>query len=112
DPNCEFDIVMNPKGKGGQWGLLQNWSIGLVSQTKVKDAAWEFLKALTGAEPIAYLSGIGRQFPWRKSVAESKTYRDAQPFKNVDVMFRMGEKMGKVVPFVPAWRDIAEIGRA
>ena len=112
DPTFEFDTVLNPKGKAGQFGLLNNWTLGLLASTKVKDAAWEFLKHATGPDAILYYAGVGRAFPWRKSVATSKEFRDKQPLKNIDAVFKLGEKNGKVMPYNVPWADIETVGNA
>jgi multiple sugar transport system substrate-binding protein len=112
DPTFEFDVVMNPKGKGGQVGLLNNWTLGMLASTKVKDAAWEFLKHATGPEAILYYAGVGRAFPWRKSVATSKEFRDKQPLKSIDVVFRLGERNGKTMPYNVPWFEIEQLGNA
>jgi multiple sugar transport system substrate-binding protein len=110
DPTFEFDVVMNPKGKAGQFGLLNNWSLGMLASTKIKDAAWEFLKHSTGPDAILYYAGVGRAFPWRKSVATSKEFKDKQPLKSIDVAFKLGEKNGRTMPYNVPWIDIETIG--
>jgi multiple sugar transport system substrate-binding protein len=112
DATFEFDTVMNPKGKAGQFGLLNNWTLGMLASTKIKDAAWEFLKHATGSEAILYYAGVGRAFPWRKSVATSKEFKDKQPLKNIDSVFKLGEKNGKVIPYNVPWVDIETLGNA
>jgi hypothetical protein len=49
---------------------------------------------------------VGRTFPWRKSVAQSKEYRESQPIPSLDVLFKLADKNGKTLPVVPAWTDI------
>ena len=110
DPTFEFDVVMNPKGKAGQFGLLNNWSVGIVASTKFTDASWEFLKHATGPEAILYYAGVGRAFPWRKSVATSNEFKDRQPLKSIDVVFKLGEKNGKTMPYNVAWVEFQTIG--
>ena len=112
DATFEFDTVMNPKGKGGQFGLLNNWTLGMLASTKVKDQTWEFLKVATGPEAILYYAGVGRAFPWRKSVATSKEFKDKQPLKNIDSVFKLGEKNGKVMPYNVPWIEIENLGNA
>ncbi|MBI3972401.1 MAG: sugar ABC transporter substrate-binding protein [Chloroflexi bacterium] len=112
DPGFEFDVVANPKGKAGQVGFLNNWSCGILSPTKVKDAAWELLKQITGPESIAYYAGVGRAFPWRKTVAQSKEYRDRIPLKNLDVLWKLGDRIGKTIPYSLGWGDILKVGNS
>ena len=112
DPTFEFDTVLNPKGKAGQFGLLNNWSLGLLASTKVKDATWEFLKLATGKEAIHYYAGVGRAFPWRKSVATSPEFRDRQPLKNIDSVYKLGETHGRTMPYNVPWIDIETFGNA
>ena len=104
DPSFEFDVVTNPKGKAGQIGRLNANGYGIFTGSKSHDASWEFLKHLASAETLSLLAGLGRSFPWRRSVAQSKEYRDGQPLKSVDVIFKLAEK-GKSWPIVAAWAD-------
>jgi multiple sugar transport system substrate-binding protein len=112
DATFEFDVVANPKGKADQLGLLNDWSVGVVASTKVKDAAWEVLKHLTGPEAILYYSAAGRAFPWRKSVATSKEFREKQPLKGIETVFKLGERSGKTIPYVVPWLDIQTVGNS
>jgi multiple sugar transport system substrate-binding protein len=110
DPQFEFDVVLNPKGKGSagaQTGLLNANGFGIMAGSRAQPAAWEFLKHLGCTETISYLASIGRSFPWRKSVAQSKEYRDGQPIRNLDVLFKLADKNGKTYPAVPAWGEIS-----
>ena len=106
DPTFEFDVVLNPKGRGGQIGLLNANGYGVLAGSKAADAAWEFLKHLASVETLAYLASIGRSFPWRKSIAQSREYRDNQPIASVDVLFKLADKHGRVWPVVPTWTDM------
>lgn len=106
DPNFEFDIVLNPKGRGGQIGLLNANGYGLLTGSKAPDAAWEFLKHLAAEDTLSYLASIGRSFPWRKSVAQSREYRENQPISSVDALFKLADKNGRVWPVVPTWTEM------
>lgn len=106
DPQFEFDIVLNPRGRAGQIGLLNANGYGMLAGTPARDAAWEFLKHLAGAETLMYLASLGRSFPWRRSVAQSKEYRDSQPVRSLDVLFRLADRNGRTWPVVPAWIEI------
>ena len=50
------------------------------------------------------LASLGRSFPWRRSVAQSKEYREGQPIKSVDVVLKLAEQ-GRTWPAVAAWSD-------
>ena len=104
DPSFEFDVVMNPKGKAGQIGRLNANGYGVFTGSPAKDASWEFLKHLASPETLSLLASLGRSFPWRRSIAQSREYRESQPIKSVDVIFKLTEK-GKTWPIVAAWSD-------
>jgi multiple sugar transport system substrate-binding protein len=106
DPNFEFDVVLNPKGKAAQIGLLNANGYGLMSATKAPPASWAFLKHLASEETIGHLASIGRSFPWRRSIAQSREYRENQPVKSLDVLFKLSDKNGKTWPVVPEWDEI------
>jgi multiple sugar transport system substrate-binding protein len=106
DPNFEFDVVLNPRGRAGQIGRLNANGYGIMAGTKAPAAAWEFLKHLASVETLAHLASIGRSFPWRRSVAQSREYRESQPVKSLDVLFKLSDKNGKTWPVVPAWDEI------
>jgi hypothetical protein len=45
-------------------------------------------------------------------VATSKEFRDKQPLKNIDSVFKLGEKNGKVMPYNVPWIEIENLGNA
>jgi multiple sugar transport system substrate-binding protein len=104
DPAFEFDVVMNPRGRAGQVGRLNANGYAVFSGSRAQAAAWEFLKHLAGAETLALLASLGRSFPWRRSVAQSKEYREGQPIKSVEVVLKLAEQ-GRTWPVVAAWSD-------
>jgi multiple sugar transport system substrate-binding protein len=106
DPQFEFDVVLNPRGRAGQIGLLNANGYGILAGTRAQPAAWEFHKHLASAETLLYLASLGRSFPWRRSVAQAREYRESQPVRSVDVLFRLVDKNGKTWPVVPAWIEI------
>lgn len=106
DPTFDFDITLPPKGKAAQIGLLNGNGYGVIAGSNAEPAAWEFLKYLVGPETVSTFAFVGRSFPWRKAIATSREYRDKQPFKNLDVLFKLGDKNGKTYPTVPAWDQI------
>jgi multiple sugar transport system substrate-binding protein len=112
DATFEFDAVANPRGKADQVGLLNDWSAGVVASTTVKDAAWEVLKQLTGPEAILSYSAAGRAFPWRKSVATAREFREKQPLKGIETVFKLGERSGRTIPYAVPWLDIQTIGNS
>ncbi|MER3487143.1 MAG: hypothetical protein C4345_15360, partial [Chloroflexota bacterium] len=77
DPQFEFDVVLNPRGRVGQIGLLNANGYGILAGTRAQAASWEFLKHLASAETLLYLASLGRSFPWRRSVAQAREYRYA-----------------------------------
>jgi multiple sugar transport system substrate-binding protein len=104
DPTFEFDVVNNPKGKAGQIGRLNANGYGIFTGSKAQPAAWLFLQHLAGVDTLKLLASLGRSFPWRKTIAQSKEYRDQQPIKSVDVVLKLAEK-GKSWPIVTSWND-------
>lgn len=106
DPQFEFDVVLNPRGRGGQIGRLNANGYGLLAGTKEQDAAWAFLQHVAGPDTLSYLAAIGRSFPWRRSVAQSREYRESQPIRTLDVLFKLADKQGRAWPIVPTWTEI------
>jgi multiple sugar transport system substrate-binding protein len=102
DPGFEFDVVANPRGPAGQVGRVAVNGYGLLAGTSAPAAAWLFLQHLASPETMALLGGLGRLFPWRRPVAHSRAYREAQPIPGIDVLLALAER-GRAAPPVPSW---------
>jgi hypothetical protein len=51
---------------------------------------------------MAEFAALGRVFPWRRSVARDRAYREGQPVPSLDVLFQLAEQ-GRSAPPVPSW---------
>lgn len=107
--NFEWDVVMFPKSAQGVRAFGSGGSgYAILKSSKNKEAAWEVIKALTGAEGQAELAKRGLAQPSRVAVAES----DAWAGNNLPPANKgmLNEAVKHIVfsPFDPSWREIQE----
>jgi ABC-type glycerol-3-phosphate transport system substrate-binding protein len=77
--NFDWDVAMFPKGPTGLRGFPGGGSgYGMLTSSKNKKAAWEFIRYIAGPEGQAKLAGTGLTQPALKSVADSPAFLDGQ----------------------------------
>ena len=107
--NFEWDVAMFPKGLHGDTAFGSGGSgYAILKSSKNKQAAWEVIKALTGANGQAKLAKRGLAQPSLISVAKSENWaEDPLPTANKKML---NEAVNYVVfsPFHPKWREIQE----
>ena len=85
----DWDIAMFPKGPTGLRGFPGGGSgYGILSTSKNKKAAWEFIKYIAGPEGQAKMASTGLAQPALKSVAESPAFQDGQKPLNKKMLLK------------------------
>ena len=80
NPNLNYNIAPLPKGK--QYGTLVRGSLNTVSaQAKDKEAAWTFMRWLSGPKGIEMWSKGTGAFPARTDVASQDWFKEKELFQ-------------------------------
>lgn len=97
--NFEWDIVPTPSGPKGDWTVVKGNQLTISRDTKHPEAAWEFLKFMTGPEAELLLGAkLRRTVPTRLSVQNNPEYLQAdQPPFHTDV-FLESIRRGRTLP--------------
>jgi ABC-type glycerol-3-phosphate transport system substrate-binding protein len=100
------DVALFPKGKAGRWFQMPGNAVGVGSQTKWPQAAWEVVKWLTSAElqKLHYKQGIGGVVA-RSSVLRSEEYRSSAIPPKWNDYFARGQEDLRRWPPAPRWPD-------
>ncbi len=108
--DMDWDIVMFPKGKAEQRAFDTGGSgYAMLKTSKNKAAAWEVLKALTGAKGQEKLAMGGLAQPSRKAVAEGPLWAGDTVSKPANKkMLNEAVKHTIYTPFNPSWREIED----
>ncbi len=105
----KWDVAMFPKNAEGMRAFGSGGSgYAILKSSKHKKAAWEVVKALTGAKGQAELARRGLAQPSRSEVAKSESFA-----KNADAPANkkmLNEAVEHIVfsPFHPRWREIQD----
>lgn len=96
NPNLNYKIAPLPRGK--QYGTLVRGSLStLTSQAQDKEAAWTFLKWLSGPKGIELWSRGTGAFPARLDVASQDWFKEKEIFQAFSVQM---ERENAVSPFL------------
>lgn len=100
------DVALFPKGKTGRWFQMPGNAVGIGSQTKHPQSAWEAAKWLTSAElqKLHYKQGIGGVVV-RKSTLASEEYLTSQLPRKWNEFFARGQEDLRRWPPTPKWPD-------
>jgi multiple sugar transport system substrate-binding protein len=100
------DVALFPKGKAGRWFQMPGNAVGIGSQTKHPQAAWEVAKWLTSTEfqKLHYKQGIGGVVV-RKSTLASEEYLTSQMPRKWNEYFGRGQEDLRRWPPTPKWPD-------
>jgi len=99
----EWDIVPTPSGPKGNYSVVKGNQLTIYRETTAPEAAWEFVKYMTGPEAELLLCGqLRRAVPTRLSVQRDPRYlkADKPPF-HTDV-FLEAVRRGRTLPI--DWR--------
>jgi len=107
--NFEWDVAMFPKGPHGDRAFGSGGSgYAILKSSQNKEAAWEVIKALTGAAGQAKLAKRGLAQPSRMSVAQGDGWaKDPLPPAN-KIMLNDAVQYVVFSPFHTKWREIQE----
>lgn len=101
-----WDVAPLPKRK-----LRANNAYGsalcIPSKSRNKDAAWRYIKFLTGLEGQAIMVGSDFSTPARKSVARSKEYLTPPP--DGESVFIAEIEHGRALPFTPKYLEMGTV---
>ena len=106
--NFEWDVVMFPKGPGGERGFGTGGSgYSILKESKHPEEAFEVLKALSGGKAQRELAETGLTQPAIKDIARIWA-DDGKVPRNKKMLI---EAMKYVVydPFTPVWREAREL---
>ncbi len=100
------DVALFPKGKAGRWFQMPGNAVGIGSQTKHPQSAWEAAKWLTSTElqKLHYKQGIGGVVV-RTSTLTSKEYLTSQLPRKWNEFFARGQEDLRRWPPTPKWPD-------
>ena len=109
----EWDICPVPRGPVGGRTLVKGNQLVIAKNSKAPEAAWRFIRYMTGEETEQKLySDIRRGFPSRRSVSESWRFleSDLPPFN----MRSMTDSVatGKFLPINDRWSEWTQIQNA
>jgi len=108
--NFRWNAALIPAGKAGRVTLRGGTALGISTQSKHRDAAWEFIRFATSSEGIAFTARGGRTTPARKSVANSDIFLKPGPPTNNQVFLDTiaNSRRPAISPvFVECQREIA-----
>jgi multiple sugar transport system substrate-binding protein len=103
-----WDVVMHPRGRNGKYvaaGGGAGWALD--SASKVKDAAWAFLKHVTSSEEQIQLCQLGGTIGSRRSVMTNQCFQQSPP-KNVK-LFIEGTDYLHVDVRVAGWSEVLRV---
>ena len=107
--NFDWDVVMFPKNEKGVRAFGSGGTgYSILKSSKHKKAAWEVIKALTGAEGQKQFAKRGLAQPARISVATSDAFAGDPAGPKNKKMLNEAVKHITFSPFHPAWREIEE----
>lgn len=104
-----WDVAMFPKGPHGERAFGSGGSgYAILKSSKNKQAAWEVVKALTGAMGQAKLAKRGLAQPSRMSVAKGASWADDPLPPANKIMLNEAVQYVVFSPFHTRWREIQE----
>ena len=99
----EWDIVPTPSGPAGNTAVVKGNQLVIYRHSEQQEAAWEFVKFMTGPEAEMLLCGeLRRSIPTRRSVLRDPAYlhTDKPPY-HTDVFLESVQR-GRILPI--DWR--------
>jgi multiple sugar transport system substrate-binding protein len=104
------DVALFPKGKTGRWFQMPGNAVGVGSQTKYPEAAWEVAKWLTSTEfqKLHYKQGIGGVVA-RNSTLRSEEYLTSAIPRKWNEYFARGQEDLRRWPPTPKWPDAQQV---
>ncbi|TVY11280.1 extracellular solute-binding protein [Paenibacillus cremeus] len=103
-PDLKFGVMPLPKGEK-QYGSSGGWNVGISAKTKVPDAAWKVVHALTGKEGHKKFAEMFNFIPSRKSALDSIPTLKEYPFN----LAREQMLNARARPVTPAYAEISPI---
>jgi trehalose/maltose transport system substrate-binding protein len=96
----KFDVTALPAASGQQpVGCIGGWALAVSKYSKNQDAAFEFVRYLTGPESQTYRAVVGTYVPTIPSVASDPAVAQAQPYlanlSNVQRVARPSSETGE-----------------
>lgn len=105
----DWDVVQFPKNAEGIRGTGSGGSgYAILKSSKNKEAAWEVIKALTGANGQKEIAARGLAQPSRVAVAKSEAWVGGNEPPQNKGMLNEAVNHIKFSPFHPKWREIEE----
>lgn len=105
----EWDVAQFPKSPNGTRGTGSGGSgYAILKSSKNKEAAWEVIKALTGAPGQADIARRGLAQPSRVAVAKSDAWVGGNEPPQNKGMLNDAVQYIHFSPFHPKWREIEE----
>jgi multiple sugar transport system substrate-binding protein len=104
------DVALFPKGKTGRWFQMPGNAVGVGSQTRYPEAAWEVAKWLTSTEfqKLHYKQGIGGVVA-RNSTLRSEEYLTSAIPRKWNEYFARGQEDLRRWPPTPKWPDAQQV---
>lgn len=104
--NFDWDVVPMPKGPAGPQTILKGNQLVIFKETKHPEAAWRFVKFVTGEkiEKLLYVERR-RSFPTRFSVNRSREYLESKQAPFHTQAFVDSIKNGHTLPINSRWGE-------
>lgn len=106
-PDLEWDVVGLPH-QVRRANVAAGAGYVITAKTAHPEAAWTFLKFLSGFKGQAIFAESGVAVPARRSVAQSEVFMDQRPSHNAKVFLDEAE-IGEPTPAFPGSSDIMEL---
>lgn len=101
-------LPVGPHGTVGS-GCLGGWNLMINRQSKHKQAAWQFIKYLTGFDAQKFHAMVGGRLPTRLSVYQDAEVQTVNPYYRELLPHFLASKPRPVSPHYPAISEIMQV---
>ncbi|MEK3723000.1 ABC transporter substrate-binding protein [Paenibacillus sp. FSL H8-0034] len=111
--DLKWGIAYLPKGPENRFGRIGATGLAIPKGSKNKEAAWEFIKYVNGAEGQQLLAKDGFSAPVRESILkDEKNFLPADKFPiDRTVAVKGYQEFGRLLPFHKNWTQIEAIAK-